>query len=83
MTEGWSVVMECPNETVAESIVEMLQAEGIPAVHRPAPFAQPGLFPGPGEILVPEDRVAEARAILEAPVVDDGEDDGDAAGGAG
>lgn len=60
------------NQSEAELIQGLLREEGIPSfVRRGAGFDVPDMLAaGPREILVPADRAAEARDLLDAPVAE-------------
>ena len=65
-------VAHAMNQSEAELIQGLLREEGIPSfVRRAAGFDVPDMLAaGPREILVPANRAAEARDLLDAPVAE-------------
>ena len=63
----WALLTNTANEPEAELFVQLMAQEGIPAYYR-RPAGHDPLFMGGGvcELLVPEERLAEARTLLES-----------------
>ena len=68
-------VARAMNQSEAELIQGLLHEEGIPSyARRSAGFDVPDMLAaGPRDILVPADRVQEARDLLDAPVAESDE----------
>lgn len=63
--EGWSVVTTAPNQTIGESLVQLLSDEGIAGMIGPADAVSfLGVAYMPVRILVPDADAERARAIL-------------------
>ncbi len=62
----WTVVYIAPNRTEAEMAKELLSAEGLLVMLRPAGIPQFG-DGGPFEVLVPESEAESAQEILSGP----------------
>ncbi len=73
---AWALVATAPDQLSAEMWQELLEQEGIPSLLEPAgTFSFLGPSTSPCRILVPEEKVADARAVL-ADVLELPPDDG-------
>ncbi len=62
----WSVLTQAANEPEAELLADLVAQQGIPVHFQRPPGHDPLFFAGVCEILVPEERLAEARELLES-----------------
>jgi hypothetical protein len=63
----WVLLATAPNQLTAEIWVEFLRGEGIPALIRASDAVSfLGVSPLSCRVLVPDDRLREARAVLAA-----------------
>lgn len=72
MSQNWTVVRVAPDQLTAEMWVAMLREDGMPAFIKPSDAVS---FLGTSglscRLLVPEERLEEAKAILEERLVDE------------
>jgi hypothetical protein len=63
---AWALLTNAANEPEAELLVQLVAQEGIPVYFQRPPGHDPLFIAGMCELLVPEERLAEARELLES-----------------